>query len=277
MNTMTNKEFSYDYQGKKIAYTIWFTSDDDALDTILFLGTVQIGKLPQWVAEQCPPRTAVVQGAPHWHAKADGSDIPEYMFRYTKEAFDAILAGYRVEPLHIIADSQAVPGVVRLFSLRQYSPYMKDAVLLQPLGFTKNIYDGTDKERVQRFKHRVIKNAYYQLLTLATDRRLQHNHRVLLKRVNFRDPKTSAHYNSGLKYDSLPDLKQLLTRNTNVTIVCGANDTIFPAREIEANLRKESIVVRLIEVKGVPHSPLAGRQGVKLLQTAFSILNLRTH
>lgn len=91
--------------------------------------------------------------------------------------------------------------------------------------------------------------------------------------TSFRDPKVKAQYNSGLKHNALPDLRKLLSLNKEITIICGAEDELFPAHEIEASLKREVLKVPVKKVSGVPHSPLATKQGNKLLQKAFSLLN----
>lgn len=271
---MIQKKFVYDHHNKQIEYSVWFTDNSEALDTVVFLGTVQIGKLPEWVAEACPPRTAIVQGAPHWHAKDDGSDIPEYMAGFTESVLKNIRAHYTFNSLHVIADSQAVPGVMQLFALDRYRSYLNNAVLLQPLGLTTNVFEGEDDVRIELFRKRIIKNAYHQLTSLFLDSRLRYNHHLLSKTVSFRDPKARAQYSAGLMHNALPDLKRLLLQGNNITIICGANDKIFPASEVQANLKAENITVPVLEVKDVPHSPLATKQGIKLLNSAFSVLGL---
>ncbi len=269
---MHSKTYSYSYNSDTIPYTVWFSEDSKIIETIVFLGTVQIDSLPQWVVESCPPRTAVVQGAPHWFAKSDGSDIPTYMFNYTKEAFNGILADSKFKNLNIIADSQAVPGVVRLFSQTSYTHLIGYVVLLQPLGFNHSSFTGSDKQRLAIFRKRIIENARYQLIDLIKDRRLRYNHKLLSKMVKFGDPKARSQYSSGLAHDALPDLRRLVNYNKRVMILCGDKDKIFPPREIQDNLAKALVDVQVIIVKGIPHSPLATQKGLTLLRKAFKVL-----
>lgn len=273
---MIRKVCAYEYHNLRIPYVIWFTDDSKTLDTVVFLGSVQIDKLPEWVAEACPPKTAIIQGAPHWHAKPDGSDIPQYMFEYTRSAFDQVLAVRTVDTLHAIADSQAVPGVIKMFTLDTYQKFLDKAVFIQPLGLTARIFGGTDKERMSIFKKRVIRNGYHQILSLVSDGRLRYNHRTISRVANFKDPVTIAHYNSGLLYDSLSDIKTLFLQNKRISIICGSNDRIFPAHEIGLSLGQHNLSVPVFEVKGVPHSPLATKKGLRLLELAFKLLNSET-
>ena len=271
---MVRRQFIYDYNGKQIDYSVWFTSDEQAIDTIVFLGTVQIDKLPEWVAESCPPRTAVVQGAPHWYAREDGSDIPDFMLNYTKSAFGVIADSYKFDSVDIIAESQAAPCVVQLLTLDEYSARLKSLVLLQPLGFNSSAFEGTDERRLELFRKRIIRNAYHQLTALLLDSRLRYNHRLLGRRVKLSEPRSRCQYNSGLKHDALPDLGQLFSLNDQITIICGSKDRMFPAAEIKANLRQLDLPIPVRVVAGIPHSPAASKQGTKLIKAAFSELNL---
>jgi hypothetical protein len=273
---MFRKEFLYRYDGRDIPYSVWVSDESTTINTIIFLGTVQIENLPKWVTEACPPRTAVVQGAPHWFAKEDGSDIPEYMFGYTEDAFRSIAETFRFENLSIIAESQAAPGVIQLFANKKYTPYnVKNIVLLQPLGFNVNSFCGTDTDRMDAFKKRIIKNSYHQLADLFLDSRLRYNHKLLNKTVQFNDSSTQAQYNSGLKWDSLPDARKLILMNQNVTIVCGEKDKIFMPSEIKGNLEKANIPIRVVMMKGIPHSPIATRKGLVLLEKAFALIGTK--
>lgn len=271
---MLQRDHVYEYDGKRISYKVWLSSDSSTIDTVIFLGTVQVGKLAQWVAESSPPRTAVIQGAPHWFAKEDGSDIASYMLNYTKNSLDSLATDFELHGMNIIADSQAVPGVIQLFAQDNYKPYAKNIVLLQPLGFNADSFAGTDDQKIDTLKNRTIKNAYYQLADLLLDSRLRYNHRLLSKTVSFRDPKARAQYTSGLKYNSLPDLKDLVRTIENITIICGEKDKLFMANEIKNNLRQADISIEVVVVKNIPHSPLATRRGLVLLNKAFTLLGI---
>lgn len=276
MNHSVVKEISYTflYKGSTIPYAVWCNVDEGtSIETIIFLGTVQIDHLGRWVAEDCPPNTIVVQGAPHWFAKSDGSDIPEYMYNFTKSVFETLLKNFSVSENHIIAESQAVPGVLGLFKQKGYIPYVKKLTLLQPLGLNAHIYKGTDTQRIETFRHRITANFLHQLMPLLTDERLRYNHRVLhrLAGGSMRNPKTRAQYSSGLAHDAISDLKYLYEYLKNVTIICGANDKIFPPTEIRATLSKNEIGIPVQIIKGIPHSPLASRYGKKLLSAAMNV------
>lgn len=265
----------YLYNDKKIVYNIWFSDDSHTIETVIFLGTVQIGRLPEWVAEACPPRTAIVEGAPHWHAKDDGSDILEYMRNYTEQAFKGLIGARGVSRLHVITDSQAAPGAILLFLEDKYRRYMKDLVLLQPLGLTKNIFVGNEKQRAELFKKRILMNGYHQLIPLLFDSKLRYNHSLLRRTVSFKDSKAIAQYSSGLAYDALPSLKKLYEFNPNITVICGEKDKIFPPNEVRASLKSTGVPIDVVVVSGAPHPPLATKLGMRMLNKAFEVLGIR--
>lgn len=270
---MNSKDFTYDYKNRKVSYKVWFTDDSENLGTIIFLGTVQIDKLPQWVAEQCPSGTAVVQGAPHWFADDDGRDIVEYLLQYTKNAFDSATMNRKFDKLHIIADSQAASSVVRLFAHEnEYLSHLKDLTLIQPSGFTANIFDGDNEQRIETFKKRVICNTYDQLPEFLIDDRLRYNYKTLVKMTSFRDPKSRLQYGNGLAHNALPNLWELSRLNDKITIICGEKDKLFTAQEIKSNLQSANIPVKVVVVEGVAHSSLATKKGRLLLHSAFKIV-----
>lgn len=270
--SIIQRVFTYRYQGEQIKYKIWFTSNSDTIKLVVFLGTVQIKKLPEWVAEACPPNTAIVQGAPHWYAKEDGSDMPDYMLGYTKSVLDSLKTHYSLKLLGVVAESQAAPAVIRLSTADIYHSYFKDLVLIQPLGLNSDVFNTELDGGIKLFRRRIIQNMYHQAGSLMHDKRLRYNHRLLRRMANFSDTKTREQYASGLRHSALDDLKQLAQFGNNVTIICGANDRLFPAKEIRARLGWQDISTPILEVKGVPHSPLASKQGIKLLRASLSMI-----
>ncbi len=260
---------SYQYNGETIPFSVWSTSDVLRAKTIVFLGTVQIGKLPEWIAQSCPADTVVVQGAPHWLAKEDGTDIPVFMHLFSEEAFKAIFKTYNAQRVHIIADSQAVPGVLRLVSNVKYARDVDKITLLQPLGLNAEVFGSTARERTVVFKKRITQNFKYQITSLLFDRRLLHNHRQLLLTVGYDNAKSNAQYSAGLAYDATQDLKAIYAMRKKVVIICGGNDMIFPSKELQGTLRANQLNIPIVVVPGVPHSPLATRLGIKLLNKAL--------
>jgi pimeloyl-ACP methyl ester carboxylesterase len=265
--------FDYRYNDKTVEYSLWRAGSSKVIRTIIFLGTVQIDKHPEWIAEQSPDGTIVVQGAPHWLASDDGSDIPEFMFQFTKEVFKTILATNETNDLRIIADSQAAPGVLNWLADTDIKSVTQLA-LLQPLGLNAAVFSGTLAKRVELFKIRIAKNFRYQLRALLSDRRLRYNHRLILKTLGYKNSKIDAQYGSGLQHDSTDDLKKIATSSIRIVIICGQHDMMFPADEIEQTIRKSNVAIPIVIVPGVPHSPLATKNGMRLLVKAFEYLQM---
>lgn len=261
-------DFWYTYNARRVDYSIWLSKNTVDIKTILFLGSVQIGKLPVWIAEACPPGTIVVQGAPHWLAAEDGSDISTFMHRFAKEVFGHIESLYTITDSAIIAESQAAPCVLR--HLATHNLKVSNIVLLQPLGFNSTTYNLPLHDRVRLFRLRVNKNFHYQLRTLLLDRRLVHNHVQMIQTVGLSNPKSNAQYGMGLTYNATTDAKKLHAANTPIVIICGEIDQLFPPHEIKATLQKNQLKIPVIVIPRVPHSPLAAKQGLKLLAAAFN-------
>lgn len=274
MPAIREADYLHAYKHMPTPYTIWSNQrGDDPIETIVFLGTIQIGELGKWVAESCPPNTIVVQGAPHWTAQDDGSDIPEYMLDFTNSVFDTLLKKFSITKVHIIAESQAAPAVLYLFGQKAYIPSLKKLTLIQPLGLNARAYSGTEAQRVETFKRRIVANFIYQLTALVIDARLRHNHRTVGRitgGARLHNPKARAQYGSGLAHDATSSLKVLYEHHKEIVIICGTKDKLFPPTEIAATLAANGIDIPLRTIKGVPHSPLATRYGQRLLRAAFA-------
>ncbi len=243
----------------------------DPVQTVVFLGSLQVGQLAAWAADWCPEGTIIVQGAPHWIADTNGSDIATYVHSFTVSALDEILTQYAITKVRIIAESQAVPCVLTIFSQPPYSMYVNQITLLQPLGLNPQAYSGTAVKRLAIFQRRILRNAVYQLAALVRDRRLRHNHHFLSKTIDLRDARIRAHYANGLACNALPNLKRVVDRTIPVSIICGDHDMLFPRSEIAAACAPIAPEVTIRSVKGVPHSPLGTRHGHRLLAAAFEI------
>jgi len=260
---------TYRYDGRDIPYTMWRNSDDRKVKTVLFLGIVQIDQLAGWVIESCPPETIVVEGAPYWLARQDGSDVATFMMTFTKSVFDQLQAIYDVDNLHIVAESQAAPGALELFAERQYQPHLAQLTLLQPLGLNAVAFGGSDDQRMRTFRRRVGKNVLHQLRNIIIDPRLRYNHRLMLRTSKVRGANVRAHYSVGLQHDATVALKKLYAAHKSIRIICGANDKLFPPSELQAVLQQNDIGLTVQLVPGVPHSPLATKHGQQLLRAAF--------
>lgn len=265
--------FIYTYRHSQVHYSIWANLVNGSVQTIVFLGVAQIERLAQWVAESCPPGTLVVQGAPHWHASNDGSDLHTYMEGFVTNVFDILLEQFHIDEVHIVAESQAVPGVIKILLLKKYNSHLKKLTLLQPLGLNKRAFTESTGESAKTLQKRIVANMRYQLIPMLTDGRLRYNHRLLHRVTGIHTKKARAQYNVGLTYDATDDLLQLYAITKNIIIICGEKDKLFSPHEIKNNLANHKIAVRVHVVKNVPHSPLATKHGQKLLHEAFVTSN----
>lgn len=270
MRLMNRHDFRFDYDDKAADYTMWVQGDVAAIQTIILLGTVQIGHLPRWVAESCPPGTAVVQGAPHWLAADDGHDIPDRAVRFTADAVDNVLRLSSATKLAVVAESQAVPGIIELAC--RTMEHFRAFVFVQPLGFTTEVYAPAGTGNVRLLKQRLRQNGRQQLGAILTDSRVRYSYHVLRTVVEPDSPVAAAHYGVGLAHDAIPGLKHIVDADCEVSIVCGAKDKIFPPSEVLASLKKNDIAVPVTVVSGVAHTSMATHSGRKLLAAALDII-----
>lgn len=269
--SVTETVLSFSYKGTPIKYSVWHTPLHASPTVVLFLGAGQVGKLATWVAEHCPAGTLVVQGLPHW--LVDEYDISDFTNAFFESVFDGIISRYRIGRLHILAESQAVPSVIHLFTLPRYSRYLRTLILIQPLGLNRPAFVNDTQDPLAAFNRRAASNLRYQL-PMAFEKKLWHNHKTLLTSVNLRDPKIQSHYLRGLTHDAAPDLKRITALKKPIFIISGANDKFFPPNEIEAILEQNYINLPVHRIPRIPHSPLATSQGVKLLRKAFQLIGL---
>ena len=266
---MHKKSFTYRYGDENIEYDIWFTDADGVLSTIIFLGTIQIGKLPEWVAKACPPGTAVVEGAPHWRGKNDGSDVRDFVYEFSENALRNLVHTHELVNVKIFADSQAAPFALKAALVSKYFRNIHSIVLIQPLGLNIHAYGSDDMWRLKMFKRRLMVNALSQLAYLPIDSRLVYNHYQLFGLISSDQQKADAQYAAGLAHDALDDLEKAIARGYEVTVVCGSRDKLFSPKEIRQAISERKLPVSIKEVTGVPHSPLPTKQGLKLLREAL--------
>lgn len=267
---MRKSSFIFDNRGREIEYDIWFTGPKDQISIIIFLGTVQVGDIPRWVAQACPPRAAIVQGAPHWFAEADGSDIPDFMLRFAVDAFDNIKRESDMRRIRVIADSQSAPSVLRILCREELVDTISDVVLLQPLGLNRQAYGGgDDSARLRIFKKRLSGNALSHIAPMIYDKRLRYSYRQQLQLAFSDGAKADAQYAAGLACDATDDLLRVYQSGVQVSIICGSRDKLFPPEEISRNLKSRGIPIQVKKVPGVSHTPLPSRRGLRLLRVAL--------
>lgn len=266
---MTKSSYSFKYGSIRIPYDVWQTDPDTAPKAILFLGAGQVGLLAQWVAEHCPPGTLIVQGMPHW--LVSDVDIVNFAYTYIEKIVGKLVPVHNLSKVNILAESQAAAAVTYVFANSHYKTLLNGFVLIQPLGLNPTAYTKTSKP-LTIFAKRTAQNLKSQLPQFMFESRLRHNARQLSRVVNFRNPILRAHYESGLKSNLAPDLLTIHRDGHRVAIVCGSKDALFPPSEIADTLQTYRLNVPLFQLPTVPHSPLATRYGIWLLESAFESL-----
>lgn len=268
---LTKHKINFRYAEQSIPAAIFTQGPMSDVQTILYLGTLHVGYLPKIIASHCPYGTAVVQGAPHWRADKSGETIPDFMWRFTQQTYEFI-AKQRLgnSPINIIADSQAVPGPLRL-SADNYDD-IRAIVLLQPLGFNSESFGYDIMERCNELAKRTRRNFRYQASDSLRDTGITGTYLLLLAFM-LRERMLGRlynHYAAGLAFNSLHDLSLLVDK---VSIVSGDKDQLFPYEEIRKTLVENHLGhVPLIKASGAAHSPLASKAGRNLLKIAFSAL-----
>lgn len=260
--------FEFSHGNQSVQYSIRLSDSSAPIHCVVFLGTVQIGKLPAWIARDCPPGMAVIQGAPHWRAKADASDLYEFMHRFTESALTNILDMKHTEHISVITDSQATPNALEVLSHDKYIDLITSLILVQPLSLNPKAFENNG---IEILKGRVKSNLRHQLSYIPIDRRLIYNHRQILRIVGYDNAAADAQYALGLATDSIEPLKKLRAAHVPVTIICGEKDELFPPHEIKENLQANNLDIRVLVVKNTPHSPLPTKQGMRLFRRALEI------
>lgn len=143
------------YSGKKIVFHFWsHTNPSGSIDTVIFLGSGQMGMIPKWVALNASPGTAVVDGLPHREAHNDAHDLIDFSRDYTKTAFLSVLKVHSLTTANVVAISQAAPGVVWLAC--RLPSQTSNVALVAPLGFNSLALGNTPKARLKELRKRTL-------------------------------------------------------------------------------------------------------------------------
>jgi len=247
-----------------VPYSIYFNTPPRDVSHILVLGSGQDAKLPKMIASFLKHPTAVIQGLPHWHAEESSSDIESFTIEFAKQSINAARNKSK-NKITLIAESQAAPGAV--FFAQNNHIELKSLILVQPLGLNKESYANSNLPVIKEFEKRIKSNARLQVPSMISDWRLMYNYYVLIKkRFNpvFKR-KFAKHYEIGLDSDISKPLRDI-AEHLGVHLIIGSQDKIFPPKEIQKTISNKKIKLASITiVDGVPHSPLASRDGKKLL------------
>lgn len=257
-------------------YSFWSNSTSEiAPDTVLFLGTGQVGKIPKWVADRAPSGVVIVEGLPHWHSDPSGEDLKDFTQLYTESAFQVVLETFKTTSMHIVGVSQATPGTVWLANSMPEN--IKNVALVLPMGLTTSILGRTDKERFKELRKRSIRTLLQTGQSLFHDFRNIYIATLLIKIVVAGIPNGSTvnKYTKGISQALLGDFASLIVTQEkykrHVSLLVGAEDKIFPAHEIKQALAEAALdTVNIIVVPKLSHSSLAIRSSQQVVDQAIN-------
>ncbi|MGF7229451.1 MAG: hypothetical protein ACQR33_05735 [Candidatus Saccharibacteria bacterium] len=267
---------SFLYAGKEIQCSFWSNDTPGTTpDTVLFLGTGQVGKIPKWIAGKTPFGVVVVEGLPHWHSDPSGEDLKEFTQLYTESVFRDVLDKFRTTRMHIIGVSQATPGTVWLAN--SMSENIKNVALVLPMGLTTNILGSTDRERFKELRKRSIQTLLQPGQSPFHDFRNIYIAALLTKIVVAGIPSGSTvnKYTAGISQDLLADFESLIATQEkykrHVSLLIGAEDKIFPAHEIKQALAEAALDnVDMLVVPKLSHSSLAIKSSQQVVDQAIN-------
>jgi pimeloyl-ACP methyl ester carboxylesterase len=257
---------SFQYRDRKVKVTFYVKEDTDVVvDTILFLGTGQVGKIPRWVAANMPNGVVVVEGLPHWESQTDGSDLVAFSHSYTQTAFEAILKTFKCSAMHIIGSSQAAPSTIWLANSK--SGKVKNIALVLPMGLNTAYFGANDKDRFKELRKRALLTMLQKDQHVFSDLRNMHISLTLIRIIlaGIGDGSTVKKYTVGISEDMTEATRRLIARqkqlHRKLLLYIGENDKVFPPNEIRQSLSKAGIYnVSIVIMPNVSHSSLAMRK-----------------
>ena len=269
---------SFKYADKTISFDYWSNiQNDEAPDTIIFLGTGQTGRIAQWVTHATPSGVVVVEGAPHWHAHQSGEDIYDFMYAFTLAALRAVLDEFSLSSAHLIAQSQAAPGVVRLGN--NFTEEVDNIVLMAPLGFAVTIFGDTPEARARTLMRRAGRTFLQLSQSPLYDPRNIYIGLTLLRAILSESERGASKrkYGTGLSYDMREDCRSLVGRQAKrgktVALLLGGKDKVFTVKEILPLIEAAGIKgLKIHTLPGASHLSLAVHGGKKVLKTAVDIV-----
>jgi pimeloyl-ACP methyl ester carboxylesterase len=259
------------YKEQVISYHYWVHAyANGTIDTVIFLGTGQTGKIPAWVATLAPTGVAVIEGMPHWKAHPSGNDLKDFSNAYTLNALNKLLHKFSLQDIHLIAVSQGVPGAV--WAAAKIPEHVKNIGLVVPLGFTAHIFGDSDTARVRELKKRAIRSLLHVKRFPLFSIRNFYAFSVLLQ-ARFAETERGASdrkYAEGLSHDITKTCRRIIeqqhARQTHLTIFLGETDPIFPPKEVKTALRKAKLEKARVRIlPGLGHASFTAKHEKKAL------------
>jgi len=270
---------TFTYREKKISVNFYVNKQDGAaVDTVLFLGTGQVGKIPRWVAAHAPAGVVVVEGLPHWESAPNGSDLVAFSNLYTRSAYDAILKTFKCTNMHVIASSQAAPSVLWLVS--EAIGQVHNVAFILPMGFNTEYFGMSNVARFKELRKRALLTILQKDQSVFSDIRNMYISfnlmRIILAGIS--DGSTVKKYTVGISENMTEVLRKFAVQQKRLghqlTIYVGARDKVFPPHEVRQTLSDADICdVTIITVPDISHASLATRRHQSLLAHS-SVLQL---
>ena len=267
------------YANKEIPFYFWLQESTAPPDTVFFLGTGQVGKIPRWIAQIAPAGVVVVEGIPHWHSDASASDLVEFSLAYTKCAYEAVLETFKLPSMNIIGESQACPPTIWLAN--QLPEKIRNIALILPMGLNTSSFGETDDAKFKELRKRslqtILHPEQFDLRNLYAAMQLL---RIILS--GMKDGSTVKKYTKGISQDITEEFRALLKhremKSHSVTLFLGERDKLFPAHEIEQSLKKASINTAYIEI--IPrksHTSLVVKTARPIISRVVEVVRRNSH
>ena len=243
---MKKHDAFFNYHNKQIPFSFWVNADNISPDTVIFLGTGQIKRIPYWVAKAAPAGVVVVEGLPHWHSHPNAEDIVTFTQEYTKCAFLTILKIYNQTKMNVIAQSQAAPGV--LWMANELSDKVDNIALILPMGLNTKHLGNTNEQRYRELKKRSLKSLFH-LEQLGPKNIYAGAILAAIIAGGHKDGSTKRKYTKGVSHDATNELALVLKNNRHkVHVFLGEDDVLFPAVEVQRSLAKAKITNAHVQI-----------------------------
>lgn len=265
-SSLVNKHTAFFlYQGKKIIFNFYAKQQAGTLvDTALFLGTGQVGRVPRWVAANVPAGVVVIEGLPHWESEPDGSDLVVFSQLYIQSAYEAVLKTFKISAMHIIGSSQAAPGVIWLANNTEQ---IKNVALVLPMGLNTAHFGSGGEARFKELRKRALLTVLQKDQSVLGDIRNVYISLNLIRIIlaGISDGSTVNKYTVGISQDMTETMRQLTAKQKHLRrklrVYVGEQDKVFPPNEIQQTLNEAGIQdVAIITVPDISHGSLATRK-----------------
>lgn len=268
------------YGKKEIPFCFWAHLSDNTstIDTVIFLGSGQSGRIVKWAAGNAPTGTVIVEGLPHKLADRSARDLKEFTKQYTEVALLSVTKVFDISSVNVIAESQAAPGVI--WTALDHLDKVKNVALIAPLGFTAHTLGDSPKQRLKKLKRRAFLSALQFKQSPLYDVRNFYLG-FLMVYVVLHDAKwnvSGQKYAVGASHDvrlEADELANYLHKNgRSLMLILGERDKIFSPHEVMSSVEGMGIKHITTIVLETSHTSLAIRDGKHILDRAVRAVRL---